>query len=118
VRIIVSPTKIPFSTGTYRAISTVLTVPVGKEYRPWEEKIPYRWGRNTVLQGKFYRTGGEGIPFSKESFTVPVGKEYRTSREIHLRFFLQIESNFKRVGVALVCVSALMFLFLFGKRGR
>ena len=70
----VSPTKIPFSTGTYRPISAVLTV--------------------------------------------PVGKDYRISREVHQRFFLQIEANFKRVGVALVCVNALMFLFLFGKRGR
>ena len=68
--------------------------------------------------GKLHRTGGEGLPVSKESFTVPVGKDYRTSREVHLRFFLQIEANFKRVGVALVCVSALMFLFLFGERGR
>jgi hypothetical protein len=47
-----------------------------------------------------------------------VGKDYRTSREVHLRFFLQTEANFKRAGVALVCVNALMFLFLFGKRGR
>ena len=68
--------------------------------------------------GKLHRTGREGLAFSKGSFTVPAGKDYRTSREVYLRFFLQIEANFKRVGVALVCVSALMFLYLFGKRGK
>ena len=59
----VSPTKIPFSTGTYRAISAVLTVPVGKDYRPWEEKITYRWGSYTVPVGKDYRSPRKVLPY-------------------------------------------------------
>jgi hypothetical protein len=63
VRIIVSPAKIPFSTGTYRAIAAVLTVPVGKDYRPWEEKITYRGGRYTVPVGKEYRSPRQVLPY-------------------------------------------------------
>jgi hypothetical protein len=92
----VSPTKIPFSTGTYRAISAVLTVPVGKDYRPWEEKITYRQGSYTVPVGKDYRSRREGLPFSTGRITVPVGKfvegfsckSRRNSRKLALRLYM------------------------------
>ena len=102
-----------------------ITVPDGENgaiwargYRTGGEKIPYAWGRNTVLCGKLYRTRGEGIPFFTGSFTVPVRKEYRTGEEVCRRFFLQKGEKQESVGIAPVCVSALMFLFLFGKKGR
>jgi hypothetical protein len=74
VRIILGHTKIPFSTGTYRAITADLTVPVGKDYRPCGEKIAYRSGSYTVLLGKDYCSRREGLPFSTGRITVLVGK--------------------------------------------
>jgi hypothetical protein len=89
-------TKIPFSTGTYRAITADLTVPVGKDYRPCGEKIAYRSGSYTVPVGKDYRSRREGLPFSTGRITVPVGKfvegfsckSRRNSRKLALRLYM------------------------------
>lgn len=86
-------TKIPFSTGTYRAITADLTVPVGKYYRTCGEVLPYRSGNYTVLLGNDYRSRREVLPYWRGSITVPAGKFFggfscksrRKSRELALR---------------------------------
>jgi hypothetical protein len=94
VRIILGNTrKIPFSTGTYRAITADLTVPVGKVYRPCGEKIAYRSGSYTVPVGNDYRSRREGLPYRWGRITVPAGKfvrgfsckSRRNSRDLALR---------------------------------
>src|SRR5215212_9296597 len=67
-------TKIAFSTGTYRAITADLTVPVGKDYRPCGEKIAYRLGSYTVLVVNYYRSRRKGLPYWWGRITVLRGK--------------------------------------------
>jgi hypothetical protein len=86
-------TKIPFSTGTYRAITADLTVPVGKDYRPCGGKIAYRLGSYTALVGKDYRSRRKGLPYRWGRITVLRGKfiegfpckSRQKSRELALR---------------------------------
>jgi hypothetical protein len=57
------PREIPFSTGTLRTIQPNLTVPDGKFYRSYREKMAYPWGSDTVPVRKHYRTLREGLPY-------------------------------------------------------
>jgi hypothetical protein len=69
----VSPPKIPFPAGSFRAVGAGITVPDGKFCRSVRETIAFSTGSITVPVGNGYRSLREVLPYPWGMNTVPVG---------------------------------------------
>jgi hypothetical protein len=94
----VSPRKIPFPAGSFRAIGAGITVPDGKFCRSVRETIPFSTGSITVPVGNEYRSLREALPYPWGMNTVPMGnfvggfscKKTKNKKALALRLFMLV----------------------------